>query len=83
MLSSLLEFNTFRKEKDRKKEDIWCRLEELAKRNPGYAPIQNSMNDSNFSDVGFGDQEPDVDMSYERVQAESKKVLNLYITHPF
>lgn len=64
----------FRKEKDRRKEDIWYRIEELAKRNPNYAPIKNNSIESSCDDTGFRDQEPDIDMSYEKVQAESKKV---------
>ncbi|KAK6635219.1 Serine/threonine-protein phosphatase 2A 56 kDa regulatory subunit gamma isoform [Polyplax serrata] len=63
-----------KKEKDRRKEDIWCRIEELAKRNPNYAPNKNNSIESSCEDTGFGEQEPDIDMSYEKVQAESKKV---------
>ncbi|EEB13150.1 serine/threonine-protein phosphatase 2A 56 kDa regulatory subunit delta isoform, putative [Pediculus humanus corporis] len=64
-----------KKEKDKRKEDIWCRIEELAKRNPNYAPNKNNNSSvSSYDNVGFGDQEPEVDMSYEKVQAESNKV---------
>lgn len=73
ILKSLL-LCSYRKEKDRRKEDIWCRIEELAKRNPNYAPNKNNSIESSCEDTGFGEQEPDIDMSYEKVQAESKKV---------
>lgn len=57
---------------------MWHRIEEVAKRNPNYALIYNSLDSStnNSCDdlMGFGDQDPDVDMSYEKVEAESREV---------
>ena len=63
---------------------MWYRIEEVAKRNPNYALIYNnydsSTNNSCDDNMGYGDQDPDVDMSYEKVEAESREVrlLNFY-----
>lgn len=57
---------------------MWYRIEEVAKRNPNYALIYNSYDSStnnSCDEMGYGDQDPDVDMSYEKVEAESREVL--------
>ncbi|KAL0269667.1 UNVERIFIED_CONTAM: hypothetical protein PYX00_007317 [Menopon gallinae] len=61
-----------KKEKDRRREDMWLRIEELAKKNPNYAPLNNSIEPS-YDENTYGDQEPDIDMPYDKMEAESKE----------
>lgn len=52
---------------------MWLRIEELAKRNPNYAPLKNSIEPS-YDENPYGEQEPDIDMPYDKMEAESKEV---------
>nr|CAD7259390.1 unnamed protein product [Timema shepardi] len=63
------------KERQRDRDDAWTRVEELAMRNPCYAPSRTDSIDSSTdlsSPLAEGDA--DEDMTYEKLEAEAREV---------
>ncbi|XP_063231855.1 serine/threonine-protein phosphatase 2A 56 kDa regulatory subunit gamma isoform isoform X2 [Bacillus rossius redtenbacheri] len=61
------------KERQRDREEAWGRVEELAMRNPSYAPSRASSVDSNMDASPEGDDNAD-DITYEKLEAEAREV---------
>jgi len=63
------------KERQRDRDEAWTRVEELAMRNPGYAPSRTNSIDSSIGDMGSPlDGDADDDMTYEKLEAEAREV---------
>ncbi|XP_023721843.1 serine/threonine-protein phosphatase 2A 56 kDa regulatory subunit gamma isoform isoform X2 [Cryptotermes secundus] len=63
------------KERQRNRDEAWTRVEELAMRNPGYAPSRTNSIDSSISDMGSPlDGDAEDDMTYEKLEAEAREV---------
>lgn len=63
------------KERQRDRDEAWTRVEELAMRNPGYAPSRANSIDSSIGEMGSPlDGDADDDMTYEKLEAEAREV---------
>ncbi|PSN56906.1 Serine/threonine-protein phosphatase 2A 56 kDa regulatory subunit delta isoform [Blattella germanica] len=63
------------KERQRDRDEAWTRVEELAMRNPGYAPSRTNSIDSSIGDLGSPmDGDADDDMTYEKLEAEAREM---------
>lgn len=63
------------KERQRDRDEAWTRVEELAMRNPGYAPSRTNSIDSSIGEMGSPlDGDADDDMTYEKLEAEAREV---------
>ncbi|XP_069675196.1 serine/threonine-protein phosphatase 2A 56 kDa regulatory subunit gamma isoform isoform X4 [Periplaneta americana] len=63
------------KERQRDRDEAWTRVEELAMRNPGYAPSRTNSIDSSIGDLGSPlDGDAEDDMTYEKLEAEAREV---------
>jgi len=63
------------KERQRDRDEAWTRVEELAMRNPGYAPSRTNSIDSSIGEmVSPLDGDADDDMTYEKLEAEAREV---------
>ncbi|XP_066996485.1 serine/threonine-protein phosphatase 2A 56 kDa regulatory subunit gamma isoform isoform X1 [Anabrus simplex] len=67
------------KERQRDRDEAWSRVEELAMRNPSYAPLRSDSIDSSASDLGspIADGTADEEITYEKLEAESREVRKL------
>nr|CAD7440643.1 unnamed protein product [Timema bartmani] len=63
------------KERQRDRDDAWTRVEELAMRNPCYAPSRTDSIDSSIDlSSPIADGDADEDMTYEKLEAEAREV---------
>nr|CAD7395743.1 unnamed protein product [Timema cristinae] len=63
------------KERQRDRDDAWTRVEELAMRNPCYAPsCTDSINSSIDLSSPIAEGDADDDMTYEKLEAEAREV---------
>ncbi|XP_021920020.1 serine/threonine-protein phosphatase 2A 56 kDa regulatory subunit gamma isoform-like isoform X3 [Zootermopsis nevadensis] len=62
------------KERQRDRDEAWTRVEELAMRNPGYAPSRTNSIDSSIGDLSSPlDGDAEDDMTYEKLEAEARE----------
>lgn len=77
LLSFFFLVNTIWREKERQRDrdEAWTRVEELAMRNPGYAPSRTNSIDSSIGDLSSPlDGDAEDDMTYEKLEAEAREV---------